>query len=223
MPSNRKIVFANNEHYHVFNRGVEKRSTFTNKYEFRRAIDTINFYSYGNLSIRYSKFLNLSKEKKTELLNSFKKDQLQIEIIAFCLMGNHFHFLLKQLKDGGIVKYMAKFTNSYTKYFNTKHNRVGPLFQGVFKAVYIEDDEQLLHISRYIHLNPVTSFNIEAEKLKSYQWSSYPEYLGAIKTRMTNPTEILSYFKNLAEYEQFVLDQADYAEQLKNIEHLIID
>ena len=178
MPSNRKVVFANGEYYHIFNRGVEKRPTFTTKYEFLRAVDSINFYRFGNLPIRYSKYLSLDKNKKAEFLKNLNDKELQVEIVAYCLMGNHFHLLLKQLKENGIVKFMAKFTNSYTKYFNTKHERVGPLFQGVFKAVHIESDEQLLHLSRYVHLNPVTNFKIKADELGSYQWSSYPQYLG---------------------------------------------
>ena len=93
-------------------------------------------------------------------------------------MGNHFHFLIKQASDNGISKFMANFTNSYTKYFNTKHQRVGPLFQGVFKAVHVDSDEQLIHLSRYIHLNPVMGFVIKAEELKDYKWFSYPNYIG---------------------------------------------
>lgn len=223
MSTNRKIIFANGEYYHVFNRGVEKRLTFTGKYEFLRAIDAINFYRFGNLPFRYSKYLALNQEKRVDFLKSLNEVELQVEIIAFCLMGNHFHLLVKQLKDEGIVKFMAKFTNSYTKYFNTKHNRVGPLFQGVFKAVRIEDDEQLLHLSRYIHLNPIAGFIVKPEELKSYKWSSYPEYLGIINARTTNIKDVLSFFKSTDEYEDFVLDQADYSMKLKTIEHLAID
>lgn len=223
MPSNRKVVFANGEYYHVFNRGVEKRPTFTSKYEFLRAIDSINFYRFGGLKIRYSKYLNLNTDKKAEFLKNLDNDQLQVEIIAFCLMGNHFHFLLKQLKDNGIIKFMAKFTNSYTKYFNIKHNRIGPLFQGVFKAVHVDSDEQLLHLSRYIHLNPVTGYIVQTDDLTNYVWSSYPEYLGIINRELTSPSDILNFFKNKELYKAFVLDQADYAKELKMIEHLTID
>ena len=223
MPSNRKVVFVNGEYYHVFNRGVEKRPTFISKYEFLRAIDSINFYRYGNLPIRYSKFLALDKDKKAEFLKSLNENDLQVELVAYCLMGNHFHILLKQLKDNGIVKFMAKFTNSYTKYFNTKHERVGPLFQGVFKAVHVGYDEQLLHLTRYIHLNPVLSFIVKVEDLTSYSWSSYPEYVGKTDSSMINKTEILSFFKSLVDYEKFVLDQADYVLKNKLIDYLKID
>src|SRR3989338_4250334 len=223
MPSNRKVVFANGEYYHIFNRGVEKRPTFITKYEFLRAVDSMSFYRFANLPIRYSKYLALSKEKQAEFLKGLDNSDLQVEVIAYCFMRNHFHLLLKQLKDNGIVKFMAKFTNSYTKYFNTKRERVGPLFQGVFKAVHVEDDEQLLHLSRYIHLNPVLGFIAKVEELESYPWSSYPEYLGKVSSNLVNKAEILTFFKGPSEYEKFVLDQADYAMKLKTIEHLRID
>lgn len=223
MSSNRKVVFANGEYYHVFNRGVEKRFTFKTKYEFLRAVDSINYYRFGDLPIRYSKFLALDKDKRVELLKQLNESQLQVEIIAYCLMGNHFHLLVKQIKETGIVKFMAKFTNSYTKYFNTKYNRVGPLFQGVFKAVHVENNEQLLHLSRYLHLNPVKSFLIKAEELEHYQWSSYPEYIGLSGTSMANPKEVLSFFKNVDEYKKFVFDQVNELKYQEAIEHLVID
>lgn len=223
MPSNRKVVFANGEYYHVFNRGVEKRPTFTSKYEFLRAVDSINFYRFGDLSLRYSKYLALNNDKKIEFLKLLDEGELQVEIIAYCLMGNHFHFLLRQKREKGIVNFMAKFTNSYTKYFNTKHERVGPLFQGVFKAVHVESDEQLIHLSRYIHLNPVAGFIIKINELEKYQWSSYLEYLNIVKKQMVNTAEVMNFFRTPDKYKQFILDQADYAKQLKIIDHLVID
>ena len=221
MPSNRKIVFANGEYYHLFNRGVERRLVFTNKREFLRAVDLVNFYRFDKPPLRYSKFLALSEELKPNFLASL--DEKIVEVIAFCLMGNHFHFLVKQVRDNGISKFMANFMNSYTKYFNTKYQRVGPLFQGAFKAVHIESDEQLLHLSRYIHLNPVSSFMVKSDQLKDYQWSSYPDYTGIADVNFVDSRPVMNFFKKPINYEEFFLDQADYAKKLKAIEHLIID
>lgn len=136
-------------------------------------------------------------------------------------MTNHFHFLVSQVKDEGITKFMAKFTNSYTKYFNTKHQRIGPLFQGIFKAVHVESDEQLIHLSRYIHLNPVTAFIVKPEELESYQWSSYPDYLKNLKSG--GEKAVMDFFKSPKDYKKFVLDQADYQKKLKAIDFLAID
>src|SRR3989344_1734026 len=105
MPSNRKIVFANGEYYHLFNRGVERRPVFTNRREFSRAIDLINFYRFDRPSLRYSKYLALSEDQKLIFLASLK--EVLVEIIAFCLMDNHFHFLVRQVKNGGVSKFMS--------------------------------------------------------------------------------------------------------------------
>lgn len=136
-------------------------------------------------------------------------------------MTNHFHFLVSQVKVGGISKFMAKFTNSYTKYFNTKHQRVGPLFQGIFKAVHVESDEQLIHLSRYIHLNPVTGFIVKPDELENYQWSSYPNYLKNLKSE--EEKVVMDFFKSTQDYKKFVLDHADYQKKLKEIDFLTID
>lgn len=220
MPSNRKIIFANDHFYHLFNRGVEKRPVFTNKWEFRRALDTIDFYQFAKPPLRYSKYLVLNEESKQLFLDELKKGEKLVEMIAFCLMTNHFHFLVKQVKVGGIAKFMANFSNSYTKYFNTKHQRVGPLLQGIFKAVHVESDEQLIHLSRYIHLNPVAGFIVRPEELASYQWSSYPGYL---KSLDEGAKIVMDFFKSPKDYQKFVLDQADYAKKLKEIDFLTID
>lgn len=224
MPSNRKIVLANGEYYHVFNRGVEKRPVFTSKNEFLRALDLLRFYRFDTPPVRYSKYLSLENERRQEVLDSL--DQKAVDILAYCLMDNHFHFLVRQASDNGIAKFMANFTNAYTKYFNTKHQRVGPLFQGPFKSVHIADDEQLLHVSRYIHLNPVLGYKIKAEELEHYTWSSYPDYVKNSEEEVIEKNEILNFFakqKKQKDYAQFVLDQVDYAKSLKAIDHLRID
>ncbi len=223
MPTNRKLVFANEQIYHVFNRGVEKRPVFTDKRDCSRALETIGFYRHANLSLRFSKFLNLSSDKKDEFWKNLDDGNLLVEIIAFCLMPNHFHFLLKQKKENGISKFISNFSNSYTKYFNTKNIRVGPLLQGLFKAVLVDSDEQFIHLSRYVHLNPATSYLIKPEDLENYQWSSYPEYLGLATEKITSAREVLSFFKSVEEYKKFVLDQVNYARELDKIKHLFIE
>lgn len=221
MPSNRKIVLANGEYYHLFNRGVERRPVFMNRREFSRAIELVNFYRFDKPPLRYSKYLALNEKQRQNFLSSLKEKS--VEIVAFCLMNNHFHFLVKQIKDHGVSKFMANFMNSYTKYFNTKYQRVGPLFQGAFKAVHVESDEQLLHLSRYIHLNPVTSFKVKPEQLKDYKWSSYPNYIRNSDMYFVRKDVVMNFFKKSVKYESFVLDQINYTKKLKTIEHLIID
>ncbi len=223
MPNYRKFIFGNDEIYHVFNRGVEKRPTFTDKRELIRAAETFAYYRFINIPFKFSQFLKLEQEKRSLTFENITKSPLHIEILAYCFMPNHFHFLLRQVNKNGVSKFMANFTNSYTKYFNTKHDRIGPLFQGMFKAVRIEDDEQLLHISRYIHLNPVSSLIIEAKDLQTHEWSSYPDYLSTEPSNMLDKNTVLNFFSEKNSYQQFVLDQANYARTLEQIKHLIFD
>ena len=177
MATQRKIVFLNDEYYHVFNRGIDRRTTFTNKREYSRALKLLYFYQFSSIPLRFSRFMQLPASKQQEHLENMLKSGKIVDIVAYCLMPNHFHLLLRQKKENGISSYVSNFMNAYTKYFNTKHEREGPLFQGVFKAVYIETEEQLIHLTRYIHLNPIASSLIAPEGLKTYEWSSYPAYL----------------------------------------------
>lgn len=224
MPTNRNLVFADDEIYHVFNRGIERRPTFTTKTEFNRAMLALDLYRFSDLPIRLSKILTLPLDEREQVIRNIRKESGKVvEIICFCLMPNHFHFLLRQKLETGISTFAANFTNSYTKYFNAKHERVGPLFQGLFKAVHIQSDEQLVHVSRYIHLNPVSSYLIEADELESYKWSSYPEYIGKASTNIADKEIVLNMFDSKEKYKEFVLAQVDYARELERIKHLILE
>ena len=135
-------------------------------------------------------------------------------------MPNHFHFLLKQNQEKGIFEFISKLSNSYAKYFNTKNRRKGPLLEGEFKAVHIETNEQLLHVSRYIHLNPLVGY--VAKDLETYKWSSYLEFTQNHEA-LCSKEVILNQFKSPKEYKQFVLDQENYGKELEKIKHLSLD
>lgn len=219
----RKTIFAINQIYHVYNRGVEKRPIFLNKRDYLRFLDVTNYYRFANCPIKFSYFKKLSRREREDILEKLEKEsKLLVDILAFCLMPNHFHFLLKQLADKGISKFMAKITSGFSHYFNIRHDRSGHLFQGNFGAVRIEEDEQFMHVTRYIHLNPITSYLIEIKGLASYRWSSYPEYLGK-SSGFTDVRESLSYFNNPQKYQEFVENQADYARKLADIKHLTLE
>jgi len=212
MPS-RAIPFINTEYYHVFNRGVAQMPIFHDKADYKRFMRTMLYYAVEGPKPRFSLFSPLGTP-----LDINKK---LVEIICFSLMPNHFHILLQQKRDRGITEFVSKLSNSYTKYFNTKNKRSGPLFQGEFKAVHIETDEQLLHLSRYIHLNPLVSFI--TKNLETYSWSSYKEYLGITDAATCFKEIILNQFKSLRDYKQFVLDQGDYGKKLEMIKHQTLE
>jgi len=162
----------------------------------------------------------LDFDKKEKYLNAMIDSGKIIEVVAYCLMPNHFHLLLKQKKEVGIATYVANFVNAYTKYFNTKYQRTGPLFQGIFKAVYVETDEQLIHLTRYIHLNPVASSLIKPDALATYPYSSYGVYLQNTSSDLIEHDTIKSIRALVPDYETFVRDQIAYAKELEKIKHL---
>lgn len=210
----RLTPFINDNYYHIFNRGVEKRKIFLNDQDHQRFLQTLYYYQFSGPKPRFSTH-KIFKSK------DFYKNPKIIEIACYCLMPNHFHLLIKQIKDGGIQEFANKISNSYTKYFNTKYKRVGPLFQGAFKAVAIETDEQLIHLSRYIHLNPYVS---ELTKnLETFPYSSYKDFIKITKNELCNPEHILQFFKDTKDYKEFVRDQQSYALELERIKHLLID
>lgn len=171
------------EMYHVYNRGVDKRTIFTDRdgYSyFIHLLYTLNDSAKSPNRRRdyLYKYLQSYDEGSTFIIN--EKEKL-VDILAFALMPNHYHLLLKQRVDDGVSKFMQKVGTGYTMLFNEKHNRSGSLFQGRYKSVHISSDRQLLYIPHYIHLNPLSlcKQNIDSfEYLKNYKWSSFQDYIG---------------------------------------------
>ncbi|MFC1627391.1 transposase, partial [Patescibacteria group bacterium] len=130
MPS-RKIPLVNQEYYHVFNRGFNKKVIFKNEKDYHRAIETIQYYQFITPSFKFSYLNRITPKQKKKLLDQLVNTQ--VSILAYCLMPNHFHFLIKQEKNNGILNTISKFSNSYSKYFNTIHEKAGPVFEGRFK------------------------------------------------------------------------------------------
>lgn len=210
-----QAIFAVDEFYHVYNRGVEKRTTFLDDRDYNRFLQTIEYYRLKEPPAKFS------ARNRPHLKQKIQNEELFVETICFCLMPNHFHLILKQKDKNGVTEFMRKVLNSYTKYFNIRHKRVGPLFQGAFKAKHIENDEQLMHLSRYIHLNPLLDYL--TKDLSFYKYSSFPEFIGK-KRGFCQSDCILNNFSNTKEkeYQQFVLDQEDYGRSIKLLERAIV-
>ncbi|KKR29634.1 hypothetical protein A2715_06115 [Candidatus Woesebacteria bacterium RIFCSPHIGHO2_01_FULL_39_32] len=220
----RNQVLATNEVYHVVNRGVASLPIFRSLKDYKRFLDLVNFYRFTDVKLSFSAFLDLNLGLRSGYLVKLNRESKQtLQIYAYSLMPNHFHFLVKQLEDGGIKSTFARIQNAYAKYFNLKNKRSGPLFQSRFKAKWIEKDEILLHVSRYIHLNPCTSYIVEPLELSNYIWSSYPEYLGLRKPIFANLDLILKIAGGIDNYKKFVLNQVDYQRELGKIKHLVLD
>jgi len=221
----RKTPLINNEVYHVYNRSISFTPAFVSKRDYQRTLEILNYYQFAKTPLSFSKFKKVSTKERAKLLEKLNKENNHLaKILCFCLMPNHFHLLLKQTKENGISKLVANLQNSYTRYFNLKNKRLGPLFQGAFKAIRIETEEQLVHVSRYIHLNPYSSLVIKTlGEIKEYTWSSFREYLHPSKNQICFSKEILNFFKNPKEYKNFVLDQANYQKEIEKIKHLVLE
>lgn len=210
--------------YHIVNRGVASSPIFNNRWDYKALFERMLFYRHVNPPLRYSYFINLPVERKIEAIAGLEKDKnFLVDIICYCFMPNHWHLLLKQIQNDGIMVFINRLSNSYARYFNTKHNRKGPMFQGRFKSILIEDDNQLFHTSRYIHLNPYSSKIVTSlDALETYQFSSLKEYVNKADREVCEKDIIIKSFKRTS-YRSFVFDHADYQKKLEKYKHLFLE
>lgn len=211
----RKTILATGEVYHVFNRSVQGIPIFKGQRENDIFLETMSFYLQPKPPTKFSLF-RASRDRFPINLN--KK---LVTIIAYCLIPNHFHLMLRQEKENGIRNFIQRISNSFAHYFSVKYKNRGPVFEGSFKATRIETDEQLFHLSRYIHLNPVTAYLVE--KPQDYPYSSYKIYLGEKQLEIVNPSLVINQFPSPQKYQEFVLDQKDYQRTLDAMKHLFLE
>jgi putative transposase len=204
--------------YHVYTKSIAGFNIFNNANEFSRMRSTIKYYLAEDPLLSFSVFLRSGKPENAGIKENNQSKRI-VRIIAYCLMPTHLHLILEQLEEKGISVFMNKILNSYTRYFNLKRGRKGPLWESRFKNVLVSSDEQLLHLTRYIHLNPVTAYLVE--KPESWEWSSYLQYLGKEKDRICCLDNILEIEPK--EYQKFVEDMIGYQRELARIKALIIE
>lgn len=218
----RPIDLKTGNYYHVMNKSIADFVIFNSPDEYERMMRAICYYQNAQQKCALSDLLRMNELEMAQFLCDLsKKQNLWVEILAFCLMPTHVHFLLKQCLDDGISTFMGNLLNSYARYFNKKHGRKGPLWVGRFKAVQMKTDEQLRHVSRYIHLNPTTDGLVK--KPEHWNYSSYLEYLGSSRNKilLTTGREILNCTPQ--EYKKFSEDQISYQRELAAIKHLILE
>ncbi|MBA3758269.1 transposase [Candidatus Saccharibacteria bacterium] len=203
MPS-RNIVKTDiaESYYHIYARGSGKKDIF---------LDDSDFIYFQRLFVRY-----LSKErvegKMGYLYPSHSKD---VELLAYCLMRNHFHILIYQGGVGCMSKFMKSLMTSYSRYFNLKYKNSGPLFESRYKASRISQNSYLEHISRYIHMNPRYWIR--------YAYSSINYYLGEKCPEWINPEKILALFSGPKEYKLFMKNYEEHKQMLTEIKYELAD
>lgn len=202
MPT-RKATFANKEFYHIFNRGVDKRAIVLDRNDADRFIKSVLFFnSEKPIGSIYEK--TFSQNKLGGLTAKTDKTKKLVNVVAYCLNPNHFHFILEQLIDGGISEFMKRLGGGYTWYFNNKHKRSGSLFQGSFKSVFVDKNEYLVHLSAYVNLNNrVHQLGGLTAKLARTSWD---EYLKNKKSfSFCSKDMILGQFNSNKEYQEFAM------------------
>lgn len=218
----RKVPLVSGQMYHIFNKGIDGRVTFCDDDDFQRFVQTLRYYIFVSPPMRLSRYLRLGTLFKQKLDTGVWGEKL-VTIICYCVMPNHFHMVLKQEADNGISKYIGLVLNSYTRYFNTKNKRVGQLFLDQFKNVLIDNDNQLLHVVRYVFLNPYSSGLLKKiEEIEKYKYSSFQGILSGY-----DPTckaeNFSSHFGSKNSLRKFVLDNSDYQKSLKRIRSLVVE
>lgn len=235
----KKPEFARNEIYHIYNRGVEKRDVFLDdKDRFRFIHDLFEFNdSEPVLNMHYH--LNHKQRQSIEVEPQYVKPKhkrkLLVEILAFCFMPNHYHLIVRQKVGNGIVAFMQKLGTGYTMYFNNKYERVGPLFQGRFKAVLVQKDRHYMYLPHYIHLNPldlimpswrekeIKNHKKAIEFLENYRWSSFPDYIGKKNfPSVTQRNILLDFFDGPSGYKQSIKKYLKDIE-LEPVRHLLLE
>ena len=203
----RNIRFVNKEIYHVYNRSVEEKEIFVDDqdrfrfihdlFEFNDEAPAVNFY--------YKRPLIQSYEAKPRKIEQQKR-KLLVEILAFVVMPNHFHLLLRQIKENGISNFMHKLGTGYTMYFNQKYERAGSLFQGTYKAILVNQEAHFIHLPYYIHFNPldlkfpewrdreIKNYKQAMKFLENYRWSSFLDYIGKKNFPSVTQREFLNEF-----------------------------
>jgi len=238
----RKIQFANEEIYHVMIRTIDSINLFRNDQDYLRMIHDL--FEFNDLNPAPSIFRvthhrnkpNVTKQDLVTLGGKLRrKRELLVEILAFCLMPNHVHLLIKQRQNKGISKFMQKL-GGYALYYNKKYSRKGHLFQDKFQAVHIKTDEQLQTVFVYIHTNPIAiifpawkekgidDFKKAKNFIENYRWSSYPDYLNKENfPSITSRDFLKEVMGKPKDCQKFVNDWLKYKREFVDLDYVAME
>ena len=201
--------------FHIYNRGVEKRNIFLSESDYTRFLDSLSLFNSTEYNSNITSFATL-----TEVRLRSRPDTQLVEIMAFCLMPNHYHIMLRPRIEPGLTIFMRKLGTGYTNYFNLKYKRVGSLFQGKFKSKAITSDTHFNWLPHYIHTNP---FDRSLTSVTEYPWSSYGEYAGMRKYSDIVDTSFLSsWFETCENFKKESADWLASQKEMSDFHELVI-
>lgn len=220
----RKDPLTTGQIYHIMNKSIAGYKIFNTQHDYQRMQQMLRYFSIAEKLPKFSQFLEREEIKTLGLEACLEKyfggAKYHVQPIAYCLMPTHLHIVVKQLRPNGISTFMSNTLNSYSRYFNLKHKRKGPLWVDRFKDVLVKTDEQLLHLTRYLHLNPTTAGL--TKRPEEWLWSSYHEYT---TKKVTHPLCRFSELLNItpAQHRNFVNDHIDFQRELGKIKKLLLE
>lgn len=212
-------------YYHIYNRGVAKQDVFIIDKDYKTFLSYLQLYLNPPLPTLQG-LSSQAQEIHTAPSKKLKNYAGEITLLAYCLMPNHFHLLLRQNTDHGMDHFMRSLITKYVRYFNSRYKRVGHLFQDRYKGVRVMSEEQFTYVSKYIHRNPLglPACKDSPCRLINYTYSSYGNYLQNFEQSWVSTKDILSYFsKNnpRSSYRSFV--EESNPDDIKVIENLALD
>ncbi len=214
--SMRKVPFMPDEYYHVYNRGNSKQIIFKDRFDYER-FQALLYVANGTAPFVW-------REIREKYVFDFVQENRLVHIGAYCAMPNHFHILLKPAVEHGVEQFMQKLSTSYASFFNHKYERVGSLYEGKFKAEWVDSDEYLKYLFSYIHLNPVKLIQSDwkeqgirdsgaaMEYLKNYKYSSFLDFdmQDRIESKVLNRNVYPGYFKTTDTFKAEILEWINF-------------
>ncbi|MEA3355684.1 MAG: transposase [Patescibacteria group bacterium] len=213
-PKNALKYYKEKSYYHIYNRGVAKQNIFNSEIDYKTFLNYLKIYLVPEDLQRLS-----SQVAPTKILKNYADS---VDLLAYCLMPNHFHLLIYQINQFDITNLMRSIGTKYSKYFNRVNDRTGPVFESRYKAVRIIEQKHLVYMSKYIHRNPLPIIPAKTV-LEGYKYSSYGNYLGRFSQAWVKPKKILDHFNSinkLLTYKKFV-EKVD--DDLKGLQNKLID
>lgn len=218
----RLLPLVTGQIYHVFNHANRNDQLFTDENVIKHFLTILEYYRQHTPTVRLSYYQKWFKEHG-ESIRRDAKSKHDVSIISYAIMPNHFHLVIEQKIDGGISHFMSNIQNSFTRFYNTMSESRGHAFEGQYKAILIESEEQFLHLTRYVHLNPTTAGFLTLAELESSYLTSFPTYINNNHLHWIDKSRIIDSHRSSKQYHDFVRDNADYQKTLSQIKKLCLD